>query len=146
MMRVHEDQTKNAEPRTIPLVPIVFERLQAVPEQDRHGRIFKVGNFRKAWHTACVRAGLGKLTKGKTNDGYGEYSGLLVHDLRRSAVRNLREEGFDEGVSMSVSGHKTREVFQRYNIVIDDDKTAAVDKVGSRCGEGARRVKFGSSR
>jgi integrase len=132
LIRVHEDQTKNREPRTIPLAPIVFERLQDVPERDRHRRIFRVGNFRKAWHTACVKAGLGTLTKGKSNDGYGKYSGLLIHDLRRSAVRNLREEGIAEGVAMSVSGHKTRTVFERYNIVVEDDKTAAVEKVGSR--------------
>ena len=132
LIRVHEDQTKNREARTIPLAPVVFDRLKRVPERDRHGRIFNVGNFRKAWHTACVKAGLGKLTKGKINDGYGKYEGLLIHDLRRSAVRNLREEGISEGVAMSVSGHKTREVFERYNIIIDEDKTAAVAKVGSK--------------
>lgn len=132
VVRVEDVQTKNNEARTIPLADDVFNRLKAMPEEKRVGLLFPVGCFRKAWQSACVKAGLGTMTKGPSNGGYGKYFGLTPHDLRRSAVRNLRKEGIGETVAMSVSGHKTPEVFRRYNIVVDADKTEAVRLTGSK--------------
>ena len=56
-------------------------------------------------------------------------SGLIVHDFRRSAVRNLRLAGVSESEMMKITGHKTATVFRRYNIVTPDDVSAAMRKL-----------------
>ena len=93
--------------------------------QERDGLVFSGTNLRKAWQRACTAAGLGTLTevKGKRDP---VYKGLIVHDLRRSAIRNLMRAGVHEKVAMAISGHKTRSVFDRYNIVDTTDVVSAM--------------------
>ena len=89
-----------------------------------------VGDFRKAWHNACVAGGLGKFENiGEEKDAKKVYVGLLIHDLRRSAVRNMVRAGIPEKVAMGLSGHKTRAIFDRYHIVGENDLAEASERL-----------------
>jgi integrase len=68
-------------------------------------------DFRKAWITATTNAGC---------------PGKLFHDFRRTAARNMTRAGVQQVTAMSITGHETISMFQRYNIVSTDDQTKAL--------------------
>ena len=67
-----------------------------------------------AWRAACLRA---------------EVPGRLLHDCRRTAVRNLERAGVSRSVAMKLTGHKTEAVYRRYAIVCEQDLREGVEKL-----------------
>jgi len=76
----------------------------------------RVHDWRGAWDKACRLADL---------------EGRYFHDLRRTVARNLIRAGVSDKVAMSVTGHKTRSVFDRYNIVSEDDLRTVGESLAS---------------
>lgn len=150
LIRLEEEQTKGDDARTLPLPPVLCDMLRQIDPKDGSARVFDGTNLRKEWMAACCAAGLGTLTKidGKP---HAKYDGLTLHDMRRSAVRNLINAGVPERVAMKISGHKTRSVFDRYHIVSDADITDAMQKVvtasisARKPAQSVRGVQFGDS-
>ena len=100
-----QGETKNSDSRVLPLSATLVTLLSNVT--DRSGKVFpSKGVLQNAWKDAIAEAGI---------------EGLLIHDLRRLAVRNLRRAGVCEGVAMKISGHKDRSVFERYNVKDEAD-------------------------
>jgi integrase len=137
--------TKNGEGRTIKMTEEVYQLLvECVRGKEPDHLVFTrksgkaVLDFRGAWYSLCERSGLGRLTG--TENGGEKWEGLIFHDLRRSAVRNMVRRGIPERVSMTISGHKTRAVFDRYNIVSESDLIEAARKI-----EQGREIEFGHS-
>src|SRR5262249_44934835 len=133
-VRLEPGSTKNEDARVVYLTPALktalteqFERVRALERETariipwvfphltgsrRRGE--RIRDFRKAWATACKRAGC---------------PGMLRHDFRRTAVRNMVNDGTPEKVAMLITGHKTRSVFDRYHIVAPEDLRAAAARM-----------------
>jgi len=83
----------------------------------------KIRDFRSPWNSACRKTGLGygyKSGRKYVEKWKNEFpAGPILHDLRRTAICNMIRSGTPERVAMMISGHKTRSVFDRYNIVSD---------------------------
>lgn len=121
-------ETKNKDGRTLPILEgemlgtlreLKAEHVRKWPKEthvflNSEGRPLQYYMMRKTWDDACTRAGL---------------PGLLFHDLRRSAVRNLRRAGVTQKVAREFSGHKTDAVFDRYNISDFEDLKDAAAKL-----------------
>ena len=123
VVRLRPELSKNKDGRLLPLSGELLEAIESAHEgrQPECPYVFHldsrpIGDFRKAWKTATMAAGL---------------SGNIVHDLRRTAIRNMVRAGIPERVAMSLSGHKTRNIFDRYNIVSEADLAQAAEKLQS---------------
>jgi integrase len=136
-LRLDAGSTKNGEGRVFPMTAALRQILEAQSQRRKElqqaGHIVpwvfwrmvakkrrgpkapkKITRFDKAWKKACIAAGC---------------PGRIPHDLRRTCVRHLVRTGIPERVAMALTGHLTRSVFERYNIVSKGDLTDAARKL-----------------
>lgn len=153
-VRLDPGTTKNGEGRTFPLTAdlrALLEQRDAVRQRRTKKTkvvtlakkqtefVFtrknggQIQSFRKWWWRACRAAGIpDRVIVTENADGTRStrrLPGRIFHDLRRTAVRNLVRAGVTEKVAMTLSGHKTRSVFDRYHIVSVGDLREAVQKL-----------------
>jgi integrase len=131
-VRLDAGTTKNCDPRVFPftmnLREVLLEQKRAADRLKADGVICPwvfhrsrtkvkgrpIKSCIKAFRAACVAAGC---------------PGRIPHDFRRTAVRNLVRAGIPESIAMQLTGHKTRSVFERYNIVSSGDLADAARRL-----------------
>jgi integrase len=132
VIRLRPEISKNKDGRTLPLRRALLEIIERAKSARRldcpyvfHVDGQRIGDFRKSWRNACKAVGLK----------------CLVHDFRRTAVRNMIRAGISDKVAMNLSGHKTGSVFDRYNITSESDLADATEKLQAHLdGESATPV------
>ena len=116
-IRLSANRTKGKKNgRSIPIHPLIKEMLYSLPRSittnrvflylDKQGRYRPFKGFSRSWNRVIKLAGL--------ND-------VVFHDLRHTAITNMRKAGNPPSVIMKASGHKTMSMFLRYNLVDDED-------------------------
>jgi integrase len=168
-LRLEPEETKNRDGRMFPLVPELRAVLEAQRDrveaiQRRTKRVIPwifcrddgapVGDFKKAWATACIKAHFYRVVPVLDEEGEPlvrrdgtaivvKKPTKLLHDFRRTAVRNLIRAGIPETVAMKMTGHRTRSVFQRYAIVEEGMLREAGERLAA-AGRGRERGKDGA--
>jgi len=144
IVRLEPGETKNDDGRTVYLDDELKEVFNQQWENlKKSGKVVpyvflnatgsdRIQDFRKTWNKACRDTGLGygyRVNKKYVNQWQEKLSaGPILHDFRRTAVRNMVRSGIPERVAMMISGHKTRSVFERYNIGNDQDLKQAAQR------------------
>jgi integrase len=133
MIRLDPGTAKNKEGRLFPFKALPELERVITGQWGRHQELSAAGklspwvfcwedgrpikDFRKSWEEACKKSGV---------------PGRLVHDMRRTAVRNMVRAGIPEKTAQMLSGHKTRSVFDRYNIITESDLVRAAGMLSGK--------------
>lgn len=158
-IRLEVGETKNSQGRTVKMPEEVYQLLSAcVHGKQGSDYVFTrpdgkpVRDFRKIWQKVCVAAGVGSMICRKCGNVATDkcecgnedlkYKGLILHDLRRTGARNLRRLGIGETTAMKIGGWKTRSVFQRYDIVSENDLAEAARLLDEKRQQQAELLKF----
>ena len=126
LIQLEATDTKDKEPRIIPICDELYEILSAIPKaiHDPHVFLYKgkpVKSINTALRTACENA--------KIVFGQKKKSGFVFHDLRHTFNTNMRKAGVPESVIMHITGHSTREMFDRYNTIDTEDTRRAMTQL-----------------
>lgn len=132
IVRLDPGTTKNREGRSFPFTAALesllkdqlseHERLKKTRRLARlvfHRDGARIKNFRRAWLSACTAAGV---------------PGRILHDFRRTAVRNLERPSVPRSAAMAVVGHKTEAIYRRYAIVDAGALRDAANKIDHATG------------
>jgi integrase len=124
-LRLRGDQTKNGNPRCAPISGKLVDAIKrrraargtsAIDNSDLvfHRGSYPVFEFRKAWASACRKAGK---------------PGLLFHDLRRSFASASVQAGVPQLTTMAIGGWETASMFKRYAIIPEGEQVSAMERV-----------------
>jgi integrase len=123
-IRLLPGTTKNKKGRKVVMTDEVFELISECVKGKQPGDpVFTwadgtpVQDFRRTWRTLAKKAG---------------FPGLLLHDMRRSAVRNMVRAGVSKHMAKQISGHTTDSIFDRYDISDEDDLADAAQRIQTR--------------
>ncbi len=124
MIRLEAADTKEGKAKSVPMATVVYEVLKAIPRALHDPHVFLyygkpiTRNFSQGLKSACKKAGIawGRDVKG----------GFVFHDLRHTVITDMRRAGVDRTVRMAITGHAITDMDQRYDVVEDADKLAAI--------------------
>jgi integrase len=148
-------RAENAKNRTAQRIPLEGELLTLIERRSKarkvkntdgtvslsslifHREGKQIVEFRKAWQSACIAAGVGQLICEKCSQvtltreckqcqAEAKYHGKLFHDMRRSTAKNMTAAGVPQHVIMQTAGWKSPHVFRRYAIVAENDMRTAL--------------------
>jgi integrase len=135
--------SKNREPRIFPfkyhprLEEVLRRQREEVARWERehnhicpavfHWRGRAIQKLRRSWQNGCRAAGR---------------PGRLLHDFRRTAVRNLIRAGVQQAIAMKITGHKTDSIFRRYLIVDEELLAQATGAVADLLGSPSRPLEL----
>jgi integrase len=126
IINLEASDTKDNEFRIIPICESLAIILGKIIRAVHTPNVFLYQNkpikkITKALSSACKKA---EITYGRFSS-----SGFVFHDLRHTFNTNCRKAGIQESVIMNITGHSTREMFDRYNTIDREDGQNAVDKL-----------------
>jgi integrase len=112
VIRLEAEDTKDRERRTIPICQELYETLRMIPKALHDDHVFQykgkpIRDIRTGLEKACKAAGMAYGRKVK--------DGFVFHDFRHCFNTYMRKAGVADSVTMRITGHSSREMFDRYN-------------------------------
>jgi integrase len=125
MIRLEAADTKDKEPRKVPIANSLCEILRNIPRAIHENHVFlydgkPLKGIRRSLKTGCTSA---EITYGR----FGK-DGFIFHDLRHSFNTYMRKAGVAQSVIMAITGHAQNSMFDRYNTIDNDDLLTAIDQ------------------